>query len=1227
MRFTALCLRRMLSVTVILALAVSAAFGQAGVATAELSGVVTDPQGAVVPGATVMLRNVNTNISRSTTTDGDGRYTFSAVQPAEYEVAVDAQGFKKLQTSGIRLTVGQAAELDLTLEVALGGSDTEITIVAGAELVETTRTSVATTIDEQRIDNLPINGRNFLNFTLTSSTIVRDNSPSIGPAPTAGLNAGGQRARSNNVSIDGADNNDNSVNSVRGTVSQEAVQEFQLITNSYAPEFGRASGAVVNIITKSGTNEFHGNVFGFLRHRSFQARNAFAISEDPAYTRAQYGATLGGPIKQDRTFFFAAFEQTRRQETAFSVIGRDPSIFGLTDDQIAFASAPTVFDAFGLTPQFLGTLGLNQAALAPLVPALTLLRGNASTGLVAAYGATSFIARTGVNPAVGAPVFLSGARIPSTYVPLGGIDPATGFPLNGDFPISEKTTLFSVRADHQFSPNNFFSARYNVVPSLSSGNQSNAQNQTFGQNAFSRTARNDSTDNTFVVSDIATFGDGTFINEARFQFANRDVDFLPECGGGFDRDCFEFNNSSVAVNINGVGFFGREPFAPVRRNEKRIQLSDNFSILKGGHNFKFGIDYNYIPAEAVFQLNFGGVYNFGELPGSVFFTPGTSAAGALQLITQGLAQALIGQGVPPDQAVRIATAVGGQIVAAAPPLTPVQAYGLGVPQNFIQGFGDDTSSFSNTQLSLFAQDSWRIRPNFTFNYGVRYDLEFPPEFAPLTDVCPTCGAAEEALGVQQGFPQDTNNIQPRVGLAWDPWNDGKTVIRAAYGLFYDHPLLAVAFNSNVADGAQAPQLILDPSTSAQLFQGVPIAGLPPGSQLLGQQRFDPERFPGSFSPLLPFTLPVTRDFEYGYSQQANLTLEREVFEDFSASASYLYVRGLHLNRPRDINTPITELLLRNRDRAVAAGLVAPGTNPNTVAVFRPDLGIVPAALWNFFRPSGPNFAFGARLGLSREQILGIAQQLGLPTGPGVFVPFSSVVAQESSGSSDYHGLTLALNKRFSNNYQFTASYTWSHAIDDSTDLQTLLAPQNNRRLDLERGNSYFDQRHRFVFSGVIVSPYRWSDDGAWKKVLADFTVAPIIELSSGRPVNVHTGVDTNLDFSSQTDRPNLLLPGQSAPPGVDVFVTEFGSFYLPNQGETGSLGRTTGTRPGYASVDLRLTRRIALNDTVRLELIGEVFNLFNRVNIIDVNNNFRVAGRPTAAADPRQFQFGAKVAF
>src|SRR5262249_55266111 len=160
------------------------------------------------------------------------------------------------------------------------------------------------------------------------------------------------------------------------------------------------------------------------------------------------------------------------------------------------------------------------------------------------------------------------------------------------------------------------------------------------------------------------------------------------------------------------------------------------SWLKGSHSMKFGGDYNRIPVDAIFQLNFGGVYNFGELPGSVFFSPGTDASAAITLITQ----ALIGSGLPQADA----TAISNQIVSSVPGLTTVQAYGIGVPQNFIQGFKDDTSNFSNNAMSAFWQDSWRIRPNFTFNYGVRYDYETPPLFPAIND---EFAAAEAALDV------------------------------------------------------------------------------------------------------------------------------------------------------------------------------------------------------------------------------------------------------------------------------------------------------------------------------------------------------------------------------------------------------------------------------------------------------------------------------------------------
>src|SRR5438128_5630837 len=317
---------RVMSVCFAIICLVSAAMSQAHSNAADLQGTVRDPSGADVTTATVTARNIATNVSRDTTTNGDGFYKIVDLTPGDYEVTVTATGFKQPKTS-LKLTVGQTATQDFTLEV---GETTNIVTVAAnsAELKENTNTAVTNTIDQQRIDNLPINERNYLSFALTSSTVNRDNGRPIGPAPTTGLNFGGQRGRSNLVQVDGADNTDNSVNASRSTVSQEAVQEFQVVTNSFAPEFGRSSGGVVNVVTKSGTNDWRGNVFGFLRHKSFQARNPFAPINKPPFTRAQYGGTLGGPLLEDRTFIFASFEQRQRHESGYFTSNRAQGLTG-----------------------------------------------------------------------------------------------------------------------------------------------------------------------------------------------------------------------------------------------------------------------------------------------------------------------------------------------------------------------------------------------------------------------------------------------------------------------------------------------------------------------------------------------------------------------------------------------------------------------------------------------------------------------------------------------------------------------------------------------------------------------------------------------------------------------------------------------------------------------------------------------------------------------------------
>src|SRR5271155_2806775 len=358
------------SVSLLVLLLSSVASGQGGVATGDLHVTVKDPKGNLVTNATVTVGDAAKGLERTATGDGQGGYTARLLPPGIYTVMVEAPGFGKAEAREVSITVGGLVDLPVALAVATGREVVEVN--SQAELVETSRTSTTDTIGQRRIDNLPINGRNYINFTLTDSQVVRDNAPNTGAAPTSGLNMSGQRARSNLVNVDGADATDNSTNGVRSTVSQEAVQEFQIITNSYSAEYGRAAGGVVNIITRSGSNAFHGDVYGYLRNRNFQAVNPFSTVPNPAYTRVQAGAAFGGPIKKDKTYYFFSYEVTRRHETGFSSIGQgnfgltpfDTTPYGLglgtlqlTPDQISYLTNPTVDETAATNSTFAFALG------------------------------------------------------------------------------------------------------------------------------------------------------------------------------------------------------------------------------------------------------------------------------------------------------------------------------------------------------------------------------------------------------------------------------------------------------------------------------------------------------------------------------------------------------------------------------------------------------------------------------------------------------------------------------------------------------------------------------------------------------------------------------------------------------------------------------------------------------------------------------------------------------
>jgi hypothetical protein len=1267
-------------------------FAQAQATAADLVGTVTDPNGAVVAGATVTAKNSATNISRTVTSNDSGEYQFIGLPPGNYEITTSASGFKKSVISPITLTIGQSASLTIKLE--LGSQDVVVDVpIDSVELVETTRTTVANTIDQKTINNLPVNERSATGFALTISTVGRDNGRPIGPAPTSGLNIGGQRGRSTLVQVDGADFTDNSINAARSTVSQEAVQEYQVTTNSYMPEFGRATGGIVNVVTKGGGNEFKGNIFGFLRHKSIQSRNAFAplIDNDPnkkpPYTRVQYGLTFGGPLVKERTFFFFSFEQRRRQESGF-----------FTGDIIGGATSSAVIPAGFLGPNPVTFTGLTPAQVTYINSAIGSGNANqiqrgiayaqlASTGFQTAQNGTSsnvnFLPGLGVPQlsVVGQRFILSGTPVPLTRNASGqfvAFRPLAQ--LAKVFPISESSTYNSVRLDHLITEGQQFSLRFGYNPSRITGIQDESQNQTLGQNDFSRTGIQGLKDSSVAASLVSVLPHN-LINEAYFNFGRR-------------KATFDSQVPSIAHQIAGTGFIGSNPFSPVDRSETRFQLRNNLTWVTGGHTFKFGGDFNWVNVEAKFELNFPGLYNFSQQSGGSLVSVGGVACDSAALAASGLAR--------------------------CPALTPIQAYGLGFPSVFIQGFGNPTSAIRNRPIAFFAQDTWKAWKNFTINYGVRYDIELTEQFAPtpfrdpLTGITLTAAdvqTAQDALNVTQGFPRDNNNFAPRLGFAWDLFGDSKTVVRGAIGMFYDHPLLAVAFNSDIGDGSQQQQSTLLPIggpsplglfNAFQVFHGTVIpcnfAGATPGVNCTpgvaataqyqaGFQRFNPASFTG-FGPILPFTLHVSKDFEFPYAIQGNFAVERQMGKDMAISASFITVNARHLAHPQDVNNVNLTALVDNFRRyfggaspaslaqaafgvsipnSAATGLFSCPTlgatavcfqNPVTTQFFlatipgmvalrltgNPATGGLPVAgsgvvnpiMANYFRKLGPNYFFiaSASGGLVTKALYDAAiTGTGALARPGPINPYADVNSQVSDGNSSYNALNVEVKKRFGTSVQMLASYTWSHSIDSSSDLQTLLKPQDNLNFRAERSDSLFDQRHRFVYSAVFASPDAWrTSDSGFKKFLYGFSVAPIVEVASGRPFNILAVGDANGDFQSTNERPNLRADGTLCAPVVDANCGTFPT--------SGSLGRNLGITHGFFSVDLRLTRKIRFGERMSLDVIGEGFNLFNRFNEAAANPDYRVVNafgqragngryfsQPTAAFDPRQFQVGLKFNF
>jgi hypothetical protein len=637
-------LRALLALVVSLTLCSVESLAQSGGSTGELRGQVVDPSGSPVASASLQATDALKGVTRTVSAESDGAFRFPLLPPGTYTVSAESANFAKSTVENVVVRVGETNTLE-PIKLALQGMNTAVTVSEEAAQVDATRTQQADAISQRQIMNLPVNRRSYLDLALLTpgvtetSTLVDGTDYRVVQAPQSGLSFGGGNGRTSSFSIDGVENSITS-GGVRASLSQEAVAEFQVNRNSVSAEFGGGVGAAVNIVSRSGTNDWHGNLFGFLRHKNIQARNYFDPTKS-AFTRTQAGATLGGPIQKDKTFFFAGYERLQRQETSFVTITQNPASFNQLKP-----SQSALFDFFSASGNA-QLAGLATVARQQLIPAN--------------------------NPSV-LRIFRENS---------------------GVFPFSEHSHIGSVRLDRTWNEKNTSFMRFNA------GGGDSQNSQLGALSGFSRGRTINRTDATLMISHLWVPNERGVL-EFR-AMANRNI-----------IDVTTVDPNGPGIEVAGFGTFGRDIFLPSRTREWHYQYMMNATFFLGRHTLKYGIDMNPVSIAVNSQTFFAGRFSFGE-----------------QVPLGQLLNTVSGNANLATQVSQILTAAGRQtlIPSLSEPITALQAYSLGLPSFYQQGFGDPKWNGNQFRFNYYIQDDFAVTPKLKLNLGVRYELEQNP--APL----------------------------------------------------------------------------------------------------------------------------------------------------------------------------------------------------------------------------------------------------------------------------------------------------------------------------------------------------------------------------------------------------------------------------------------------------------------------------------------------------------------
>ncbi len=1259
--------------------------------TGAIRGTVKDPSGAIVPGAQVTATLLGTDTARSIAADKDGAFEIVELPVGHYLVTIDASGFKKFAVKDLAVDIGHVALVNATLQV--GGATETVTVEANAVQVETTSTQIGAVMTDQSIRELPLSTRNAYELLQLQPGVQSQLGADLfyGSSNPGVVSVNGGRGRSNNYMVNGGDANDIFVNAPAIQPSPDAIEEFRVITNTFDAEYGRNSGSIVNVVTKSGTNEVHGDMYEFLRNTALNDRGYF----DPFvadYHQNQFGGTLGAPIKKDKSFIFGSYEGNRR-------------IQGDSSGSVPLPSSSEATGNFGPGGGFSGLL-TDPAFASQLASRSTGSSGQTCQQAVTAEGGIAIVASpttqySNIFPNGVVPIQCfdpTALALYNKYVAPFGTSTISTVPNETEY-VNQSTVRFDQKltAAQQLTVYYYFNNDSDTVPFSTF--------QAAGANLPGFPALTSTRGQQWNVSHTWTLGTSA-VNEIRFNYFREGQGSLNHplatlasvqdaCGSAVpSANCFTNpTNPSLGITTNIPGHMG-VPFINVSggfaignnfegelpQTGNSFQWTDTYTKTYANHTLKFGGDVRRAYFNQFLYYNINGDFSF------------ISTAGPNDLGYQdGYAD-----------------------------------YFLGVPNSYSQGAAQG-ETLRNTAFYLFVQDSYKIKPSLTINYGLRWELNTPyydtgnrlqtfrPGQVTTQYPCWIFTSGSEAAGFSPGdcgqnsaqnsvfplglvFPGDKGVPQgltstyykafaPRIGMAWSPsttegflgklfGGTGKSSIRAGFGLFYNpmEQLVLEQFSAEPPFGGSSfssfPNFNLpflpqssDPTTGPYTpnpFQGIikqtpqtpcPGAGGPAGC--VDWASFRPILLYGEFTPNL----------RTQYAEQYNLTIERQVSKDMVFRVAYVGTQAHRLLASHDLNygNPETCLQLNNILGSGTCGTFGsdssyfvPGGTP--IPIYTPPPGVsVVTGCNGLYLPynagSGGNCLSGGTfapaggvtlVGLRKYSSPNCQPLTGTGCPPDGVPVFSNIFQEDTMANSNYNGLQISLDRNYSHGLSFQASYTFSKAIDQGASFENELNPIN---FEATRGDSLLSAKHRFVVSPIWNLPIpKYS--GFAGKALDGWGASAIIIYQSGFPIRVEDANDAELMssvFFEDANTPQVTGKIQFVNPksnNSQWFLSS--NFSDPTAGGFGNVPHALCCGPAISNTDLVISKQTPFNERWKSEFRAEFYNTWNHTQFANPDGNFTdgaanfVNGVNQGGTfglilktreDPRVIQFGLKLMF